>query len=234
MAKNTPAVRYGIEITQNAVKVIMAGRSGVIKKAAAVKLTDLPDQIDKTYVAAITRAIKKASREAKIARGIGMPCVLVTGGPHIVMRRFTWPELTPAAMRVNAQSEIISYLPGEASSYTVGYRILRKTTASEGSAFFTYDVLVSAIPTQISSALCEAARKAGFSPVRLDVKENAQGKLTRAFSMIFTPERSKSRELGLGEEFYKNMDIHIHIPEGAVPKDGPSAVFGRGRPCAGK
>ena len=67
----------------------------------------------------------------------------------------------------------------------------------------------------------EAAKLPGKGKVDTTGKlgEVMQESIKAAISVV----RSRAKGLGIAEDFYEKNDLHIHLPEGATPKDGPSA-----------
>ncbi|HWC99626.1 MAG TPA: endopeptidase La [Candidatus Sulfopaludibacter sp.] len=72
---------------------------------------------------------------------------------------------------------------------------------------------------QLLSVECTLMEGKGKLTITGKLGEVMQESAQAAMSYI----RSRAHTFGLPRDFYRNLDVHIHIPEGAIPKDGPSA-----------
>lgn len=182
MAKRIQTAKVSIDVGEKTIKIIKTDAKGVIKRAGLAHLPDgISDASGTKYIDALAETIKRAASIARVGRSKN--CVVVAGGPRIITRAFTWPEMPPDALLLNAELEITPYLPAEPELFCVDYTLLRRKTAApngDGHQAVQLEVLVGAMEKEFATALLSAARKAGFPPKRIDIRENTRGKLVHA------------------------------------------------------
>ncbi len=77
--------------------------------------------------------------------------------------------------------------------------------------------------TSVGGTLLEAEANVIPGSGKVELTGNLGNVMKESARAAFTYIRSRAAQLGVDANFYKEKDIHIHFPEGAVPKDGPSA-----------
>lgn len=124
-----------------------------------------------------------------------------------------------AKLIVSGEKAEVSILPGEIKDYL-------------GASKYRYGM--AELEDQIGTVTGLAWTEVGGDTLLIEVTVvQGTGKLTltgqlgdvmkESAQAAFSYTRSKAEELGLEPDFHEKNDIHIHIPEGAIPKDGPSA-----------
>ena len=161
--------RICIDISDNVVSIIKLDPDGIMMRAGSAKAPTMPKVPDDAYVTDLSSAIRKAAWAAKVSMGFGASCVVVSGMPDIVIQRFTWPDMPEDALLSIVQEEMIPYLPGSPSHYTISCEVLNR----EGG---TIEVIAAAMPIEHTAAINTACRWANFKPKRMDLRENARGR----------------------------------------------------------
>jgi len=77
--------------------------------------------------------------------------------------------------------------------------------------------------TSVGGELLEAEVNAIAGSGSLEITGNLGSIMKESIHAAITYIRSRAAQFGINPRFHKEMDIHIHFPEGAIPKDGPSA-----------
>ncbi len=77
--------------------------------------------------------------------------------------------------------------------------------------------------TSVGGTLLEAEVNVAPGSGKVELTGNLGNVMKESARAAFTYIRSRAVQLGIAADFYKEQDVHIHFPEGAVPKDGPSA-----------
>ena len=179
----------------------------IAKKHLLPKQTEehgLPPKSVKVSDAAMKHLIEGYTREA---------------GVRTLSRTIARVVRKAAVEMLDEEKEVVSVSPQVVEKYLGAPRYLREAPEKEPLVGIVNGLAYTTVGGETLAVEC--ATMEGTGQVKLTgqlgdvMKESAMA----ALSWV----RAHAKEFELQPEFHKNLDIHIHVPEGAVPKDGPSA-----------
>lgn len=129
------------------------------------------------------------------------------------------PDPKKAALRARLEGQKLRITAQRVKKYLGTERYRRRDTEEHNLVGVTNGLSWSTVGGEI--LLTEVAVTPGRGKLLLTGKLGDVMQESARAAMTYV--RSRARSLGLSHDFYDRVDVHVHFPEGAVPKDGPSA-----------
>ena len=108
---------------------------------------------------------------------------------------------------------------GQLTPWLGGPKVKQENLFTTDTVGLVHGLAWTSVGGEVLDVECSAVPGSG----RLELTGNLGNVMKESCQAAVTYIRSRTGKLGIDPEFHKNMDIHLHFPEGAVPKDGPSA-----------
>jgi ATP-dependent Lon protease len=124
-----------------------------------------------------------------------------------------------AVETIKTGSANVSVTAKKLKEYLGAVQFLREKTEKDNLIGVVNGLAVTSVGGETLAVECTIMRGAGSLQLTGKLGDVMQESAKAALSWV----RAHSDAWGIGAEYYKTHDIHIHVPEGAVPKDGPSA-----------
>ena len=164
----------------------------------------LPEKSVKVSDAAMKRIIEGYTREA---------------GVRTLSRTIARVVRKAAVEMLDEEKDTVSVSPQVVEKYLGAPRFLREAPEKEAQVGVVNGLAYTTVGGETLAVECATMQGSGQIKLTGQLGDVMKESAMAALSWV----RAHAAEFELDPEFHKNLDIHIHVPEGAVPKDGPSA-----------